>query len=410
MRSLALLPKCPVPPDNGGRQRLVELLSALHERGPLDVVIAQPISTHERDEILATFPGGRIHAPGAPVATHPRGRLRWLTERHLPLGVGLLDPRQVQSDAGSFVNAAPTPDLVFAAGARARWIFRPVAPDAPVVIDFADITGVLERRERDVLRQARPWRSPTMAKDLVRHSVDAARWATFEREQAATASLVTVCSPADRDALGAPHAAVVPNGAHRPPTPAATRRSEEPTATLLFPGQMTYGPNVDGARWFVEEVLPKLRRVRPDAHIRIVGRAAPEVEALGSVAGVTITGYVDHMDEALAAATAVVVPLRQGSGTRIKILEAWANHLPVVSTTVGAEGLAITDGDDALLADDADAFAAACARVLDDRALRQRLVAHGTKRFEQDFDWRAIRASFGDRVDAVVAAGVRADR
>ena len=409
MRSLVLLPKCPVPADNGSRQRLVELTDALHERGGVDILISQPITVDERDAVLARFPGARVSALATPLSPAPKARSRWLTARDVPLGVALLDPHDARREARSFASGS-RPDVVFAAGAMVRWLFGPAVPPAPVVIDFADITSVLHRREHDVIRRAGLPHSLSTAKDLVRHRVDAARWDRFERAQAATASLVTVCSVADRDALAQPGAVVVPNGARRPATPAAARRSSEPPATLLFPGQMTYGPNVDGAIWFVGEVLPRLRALVPDVQIEIVGRASAAVEALASTEGVEVRGYVERMDDALEAATAVIVPLRQGSGTRIKIIEAWANHLPVVSTTVGAEGLGILDGVDALLADDAAAFATACARVLDDAALRRRLVENGAARYDDEFDWRAIRAGFGARVDAFVAGNIRAER
>lgn len=404
MRTLVVLPKSPVPPDNGGRQRMVHLLHALAARGPIDVIVGTPIEQDDRDDIAARFGGARVCAPPDPVPAHPRGRARWLSARALPLGAALLDPSDARRDARSFATAAEAPyDLLFAGGATAMWLFGRTVRGVPVVIDYADVTSVAFRRGYDVIRSTGDRRQLRTYKDLVRHRIEVDRWDRFERAQGAKANLVTVCSAADREALGVPGAVVVPNGYSTPAHPAGERPDDHGRApVLVFAGQMTYGPNADGARWMAEEILPRLRSRVPGVRLDIVGRAGPEVQALQHVEGVRVCGFVDRIDDALRDATAVVVPLRQGSGTRIKILEAWAHRLPVVSTTIGAEGLGAVDGVDALLADDPDAFASACRRVLTDAGLRNRLAVNGAARRAADFDWEVIRSAFGALVDGIV--------
>jgi glycosyltransferase involved in cell wall biosynthesis len=105
-----------------------------------------------------------------------------------------------------------------------------------------------------------------------------------------------------------------------------------------------------------------------------------------------VTGWVDDLTAELVRADAVIVPLRYGGGTRIKIIEAWAHGVPVVSTSVGAEGLDAVDGGDILLADDAGALADCCARLLADEQLREVLAAAGRERFLAGYDWRSAEA------------------
>jgi polysaccharide biosynthesis protein PslH len=152
---------------------------------------------------------------------------------------------------------------------------------------------------------------------------------------------------------------LVPNGVdtdyfrpQAPPDPEAPPR-------VVFTGAMHYPPNIDAALWFTEQIWPQLRRQIPDLCFEIVGRDPdPRVVALGRMPGVIVTGQVADVRPYIARSRCVVVPLRSGGGTRLKILEAMAMERPVVSTALGAEGLTITPGRDILIADDAAGFAA----------------------------------------------------
>jgi glycosyltransferase involved in cell wall biosynthesis len=155
---------------------------------------------------------------------------------------------------------------------------------------------------------------------------------------------------------------------------------------------MTTEPNLDAAVFFVRDVFPLIRQCIPDAQLRIVGRASPEIRRLSGCEGIVIVGAVERIEDELAKAHAVVVPLRIGSGTRLKILEAWAHGIPVVSTTVGAEGLPVAHAENLLIADAAPALAKACVRVLTDESLRTRLAEAGRRTVESRFDWADIRA------------------
>lgn len=191
---------------------------------------------------------------------------------------------------------------------------------------------------------------------------------------------VIALSAADRDFVGArapglPQT-VVPCGGEVDVEPAADVQ-EEP-ATAIFVGYFRHGPNVDGALWLCTEIAPHLRERLPDARVRLVGRdAPPSVQALAERPGVEVAGYVPDLAAAMAAATVVTLPLRQGSGLRGKLLEAWSAGKAVVATRVACEGTAAVDGEHCLIADEPAQFAAAIARLIGDPALRARLGAAG---------------------------------
>lgn len=144
---------------------------------------------------------------------------------------------------------------------------------------------------------------------------------------------------------------------------------------LLMVGNLAYYPNTDAAIFFCREVLPRLAPTAHRLRVAILGSAPPpEVLALGQHPGVAVLADVPDVKPYYAAARLAVAPIRAGGGSRIKILEAFAHGRPVVSTRIGAEGLSVVDGRHLLIADTADEFAAATARLLADRALAGRLV------------------------------------
>lgn len=161
--------------------------------------------------------------------------------------------------------------------------------------------------------------------------------------------------------------------------------------TLVSIGTMYWPPNIDAMRWFCGEILPKIKERESNINLTIVGaRPTPEVRALASDPAVTVTGSVPDVRPYGQDCGAFIVPLRSGSGMRVKILNALAMGLPTVSTTVGAEGIDVTDGENILLADTAEGFAAATLRVLSDPALAARLAHNGRQLMEQRYGWDAI--------------------
>jgi len=201
-----------------------------------------------------------------------------------------------------------------------------------------------------------------------------------------------VVSGLDRDILqrDAPDLdiAVVPNGVDTESY--ALLAAEVATPTLLFVGKMHYPPNVDAVLFFCSEILPIIKQQIPDVKLLIVGRDPVEpVQALASE-DVTVTGYVESVIPYYEQACVSVIPLRAGGGTRLKILESMALGRSVVSTTLGCEGLEVTHGENILIADSPAEFAAQTVRLLEDEALRRKLVTHGRQLVETTYDWQAI--------------------
>jgi glycosyltransferase involved in cell wall biosynthesis len=181
----------------------------------------------------------------------------------------------------------------------------------------------------------------------------------------------------ERHGLGVDH---VPNAVELHPETAPRRCPDGHRGpTLLFVGNLTYPPNVEAARVLVEEVMPLVQhRVQSRVHVTLVGPHHPALERLARP-GVELAGFVSELGPVYGSADAVVVPLRSGAGTRIKLLEAFAYGVPVVASPAAAAGLDVSHGRHLLLAEDADQLAAAIVTILADKTLAARL-AEGARR------------------------------
>jgi polysaccharide biosynthesis protein PslH len=220
----------------------------------------------------------------------------------------------------------------------------------------------------------------------------------FERAACRRFDHVIAVSAEDRDAMQAEYgvaASAVPTGVDTSffsRNPSVKRRPRH----LVFTGSMDWLPNVDGMKFFVQQVLPRIRATLPDVSLSIVGRdPAPEVLALAAIEqGVTVTGRVDDVRPSMDEAAVFVVPLRIGGGTRLKIYEALSMGCPVVSTRVGAEGLPLEDGMEILLADTPDELANAVVRVLTDPGLATDLSRNGADVVRSRFGWNHAAEEF----------------
>ncbi|MCK6624789.1 MAG: glycosyltransferase [Anaerolineae bacterium] len=160
---------------------------------------------------------------------------------------------------------------------------------------------------------------------------------------------------------------------------------------LLFTGKMDFRPNIDAVLWFGRQVLPLIQAQRPDTTFAIIGqRPHPRLEVLRDMPGVTITGYVDDVRPYLAGASVYVAPLRVGGGTRLKLLEAMIMGLPIVSTTVGAEGFPVMHGRELILADEPEQFAQEVLALLANPARRVKLGAAGRLFAQANYGWDTL--------------------
>jgi glycosyltransferase involved in cell wall biosynthesis len=180
---------------------------------------------------------------------------------------------------------------------------------------------------------------------------------------------------------------------------------------LVFSANFEYHPNIDAVRFLVGAIWPELRKLHPELRLRLVGRGDRFIRHLlpsnsPENMGIEVTGPVEDARAEIAQARIVVAPLRAGSGTRIKILEAWAAARCVVATPLAAEGLAAQDGVNIALESDPARFAARVALLLDDPAFRQRLAAAGRRTFEDNYSWETAWKSLDIDLQLTLRSGV----
>jgi glycosyltransferase involved in cell wall biosynthesis len=220
----------------------------------------------------------------------------------------------------------------------------------------------------------------------------------YERQVCRSVKSVIAVSGADaktmQELYGVSRVNAVPTGVDvaffTPPAEA------QPATDLVFVGSMDWMPNVDGVVWFVHEVLPLIRKKIPDCSLDVVGRT-PGREVTELAEGdsrIRITGTVPDVRPWLWESKVAIVPLRIGGGTRLKIYEAMAAKTAVVSTTIGAEGLDIAPGENILIADEPEAFAEACVRLIGGEAERRRLAAAAWQHVEAKHSWEAAAGEF----------------
>jgi len=162
---------------------------------------------------------------------------------------------------------------------------------------------------------------------------------------------------------------------------------------ILTMGTLYYPPNADGIRWFIQQVFPIVRKKLPQATLTIVGKNPPKDFlnlAANKDSGIVAPGFVPELDPYFARSAVTVVPVRAGGGMRVRILEAFARAAPVVTTTVGLEGIDASPGEDVLVADSPEEFAASVIDLIEQKDLRQQLSKNGRRLVEKKYDWQVV--------------------
>jgi glycosyltransferase involved in cell wall biosynthesis len=399
----------------------VGLVSMVHRRADLEGVRGlrdagvqfylwqSPFLDHDQP---ATARAGTAAAAAAPAggASRKRSWLRRLHATAFRLWTGLRARQDFPIEAvmfgGNLRNMSAA--LLKALQAR-RWpVLTVIQTHAAGIIDALPrpFVSVLVMHDiRALVCERRAAVEPTAAgrQRLLR---EAARYRAFERTQCQKYDLIVTMSPDDA-AWVAEH--YQPRRVTVRPLPvdaaffAPRGTDDEVPGRVMFTGLMNHPPNVDAAVFMAREVLPAIRARRPDAEFWIVGRnPTPDVLALASQPGVHVTGGVEDIRALLWSAQVVVVPLRYGSGARNKIVEAWSLEKCVVSTTLGAEGLAYTHGHNLLIADRAEDLAATIARVLDEPPLRDSVRTAGRTLVRTEHDPAGLVRTYAADLAAVV--------
>jgi exosortase len=261
-----------------------------------------------------------------------------------------------------------------------------------LVLDLDDVETVCDRRMLSAQQLTTRAKLASLL-DLIRVKV-------YQRKAIRNFDHVLVCSREDRARLADPRVVVVPNGASIPDHPLPDNMD---TKTILFISTLSYWPNVDALFFFLREIFPLVRQAVPSVRLLIVGKD-PSAEILRLHDGVTIrvAPNVPNVEPLYREATISVVPLRAGGGTRLKILEAFALGRPVVSTTIGAEGLEAAAGEHLAIADEPRAFARACVELLTQPRLRAGLAVRARALVEQRYAWSSIEREFAHLIRTLI--------
>lgn len=259
----------------------------------------------------------------------------------------------------------------------------------PVVLFQHNVETSLWRRMAD--RETNPVRK-------LSYSIEAAKMSRYERSTLKKFGHVIAVSDHDRDQMiamdGSCQISVVPTGVDTSRYQRVPPASGNPPV-VVFTGSMDWEPNIDAMEYFCRDIWPTVLAAFPNARFEIVGRnPAPRVQQLASPS-VIVTGTVPSVTDHLREATVVIVPLRIGGGTRLKIFEAMAMAKAMVSTSIGAEGLDVTHGRDLILADDPRSFSSGILQLLRDPSLRQRYEEAAAKLAAQ-YDWSHIARRFAN--------------
>jgi glycosyltransferase involved in cell wall biosynthesis len=382
MRVLFLSWWWPYPADNGSKIRIYNLLKYLGQRyrvtlfsfAEADEARLEEVEHLrqfcERVEVIAK----PHYNPGALKAT--LGYLsRWPRS--------LVDVYSPEMEALISSTVAEPYDLVIASQLQTLR-YLDLVPHSPAILDDIEIAIFRDRVTQAVGTQSRLRAQLTLSKvenalrDLLTRGV------TFSVVSPEEQRLMQSFAPADARIV------VTPNGVDTEFHIPNADVSVEPDS-LIYTGALTYDANLDAVRYFVREVWPQVRAHHPQARFSVTGdTTGVDLTGIIGVPGVRLTGHLPSVTEALRRSHALIVPLRQGGGTRLKILEAMALGVPVISTYKGAEGLSVTDEKNILLADTPVELAAAVNRLFRDRALADHLRTNARTLVEVEYDWRVI--------------------
>jgi glycosyltransferase involved in cell wall biosynthesis len=386
MNILALSPWFPYPPDNGSKLRIFNLLKQLSRKHRITLLAMTAEDEGSQQNIAAlrhwcqdvkTVPK-RVYRPDSPVTW--LGFFSFWPRHHIQTFSSEMRDSvasEIQSGRVDLCIAFEFGTVRYLAGYE----------HIPRVFEEAELTKMIG----NVTRQANPLL-------MLRHQLPWWKTRWLVRWVAREFDLCTVVSEQEQRLLQQliPYyrsIAVIPNGVDVDHYAGDFGQPKEDS--LIFSGALTYSANYDAMEFFLGDILPLIKKERPEVVLRITGKTAGvPLEQLPNVDDVIFTGYLDDVRPSVAQSWVSVVPLRVGGGTRLKILEAMALGTPVVSTSKGAEGLDVTLGENILIADTPSGFADATLHLLEDHGLRARLSENGRSLVRTRYDWAQIGEEF----------------
>jgi glycosyltransferase involved in cell wall biosynthesis len=389
-RILFVSPIFPLPADTGTRQRVLNVLTAFRKIGRVDLLCygapESPRTQSDLDALAEFCHTVRILPEPEPGWTYSEKTYRGALER----SILTRRPYVVQNfPGGPLAEVAAT----LGEGANLLWVVRlPVAEwirthRDRMIVDIDDLESIKARR-RLALQRPGVWR--------LLASYDNWRVRALERTAPGRYAALALASENDRAFFSAEdqrRLMVLPNGVSD--SLLALPVSHERTTDIVFVGTMAYYPNEDAARWLALEIFPRILAHVPEARLQLVGHDPRRLlESLQNGHRIIATGRVEDVTPYVRRAAVSVVPIRIGAGTRIKILEALALGTPVVSTTIGAEGLSLVPGKHLQIADTADRFAAEVVALLRNPDARARIAAAGRALVAERHTWSRVGERF----------------
>ncbi len=388
------------PVDKGGRIRSYQMLREIaREHHVTYLTLDDGQAAPDASERASEYSTELVRIPFAPplkgsVAFY--GALARNVLSTLPYAVGRYRSRAMRD---AIARLAPSSDLVVC-DFLAPAVNMPDSLPVPTVLFQHNVEAMIWERHAQVATS--PARRLYMQEQFRRMSA-------FERVACDRFDRTIAVSPQDAEVMadryGATRVSHVATGVDVDYfTPAS--RVEPSTFDLVFTGSMDWMPNDDAMLWFIAEILPRIRSVLPAVTVTVVGRTPSQTlqNAAKSAGGVTVTGRVPDVRPYLERGSVFIVPMRVGGGTRLKIFEAMSMGVPVVSTTIGAEGLPLRDGETISLRDGSEAFADGVVELLENTARRRLLGAAGQGQVRARFGWGGVAREFVEQCRATIAA------
>ncbi len=392
MKILFLAPNLPYPLNNGGLIRVHHIMANLASRYDVTLICTEPTEAEQKGGVKA------IESLGVEVLTVPMSHNQKKENKRYYQLKSLFSNKtyqyhqhystEMQSTITARLDTGQYDLIVVEFSQMGYYEFR---DDIPSYLDQHNV-------EYEIMQ-----RTYEMERNPLRKLLARSEWKKYREQEINNCEKFTGClttSVRDAEILKerSPQMEchVIPNGVDSDFFRA--RESAIDPNLILFTGTISYYPNTEGILWFHNNIWPLIKKLKPDATFCIAGKTPPpEVENLADIdSQITVTGSVDDMRDYYARAAVVVVPLRVGGGTRLKILEGMAMEKAIVSTTLGAEGINHTEGKDILLRDTPEDFAEAVTTVMDNPELRLGLEKEGRRLVEAQYDWKAVTSSLCD--------------
>ena len=388
----------PYPPDNGARARVYNLLRELSKKHSVRLVSFIEHSSQAGESQLRPLLGFCESVDTIPRREYTKNS--WSVSRSLLSSKPPYIAHRYNSELSRVAKIRvdeSNPDIVIISEVQNLPLLDEVSFERPVVLeqfevgtiwDGVDAATGYKRITRKITRN-------TWARYVSNHfdKLDGVTVPSSKEEMI----LRGLLSRANRGDLPV---TLIPNGINE--RDSSQSSVEKQGVTLVYQGSLRFTANLDAMEFFVSSILPLIQQYKSDVILQITGSCeGANLSKISGRKGVELTGYLDNVEDVVSAASVCVIPLRLGSGTRIKALEAMALGTPVVSTSKGVEGIDVEDGVHVLLADDPDSFARGVLRLLSDVDLRMEIAKNARRLVFQEYTWTKIGKRLSDFCEAI---------